>query len=84
MNREIVERIYHEAAALCVKEGKSIAWIFEDKFAELIVKKCADIAAVNTDRENVMTKLKESIGIDRTSDSIWYGATSSTANYINP
>ena len=47
MNREIVERIYHEAAASCVKEGKSIAWIFEEKFAELIVKKCADIAAVN-------------------------------------
>ena len=40
--------------------------------------------AETTDRNNVMTALKETIGIDRTIKGIWYGKNSSTSNYINP
>jgi hypothetical protein len=31
-----------------------------------------------------MKKLKETTGIDRTTDGIWYGPNSSTKNYLNP
>jgi len=37
-----------------------------------------------TDRNDVMKKLKETTGIDRTTDGIWYGPNSSTKNYLNP
>jgi hypothetical protein len=35
-------------------------------------------------REKVMSKLKESTGIDRTTLGIWYGPNSSTDDYVNP
>lgn len=37
-----------------------------------------------TNRESVMSKLKESTGIDRTNAAIWYGVASSTVDYTNP
>lgn len=41
-------------------------------------------SSVTVNRNPVMTKLKETTGIDRTSDGIWYGPNSSTDTYINP
>lgn len=37
-----------------------------------------------SNRDEVMTGLKESVGIDRTTSGIWYGANSSTDTYTNP
>lgn len=37
-----------------------------------------------TDRNSIMAKLKESTGIDRTDEGIWYGPNSSTDSYFNP
>lgn len=41
MNRNLIEKLYNEAADYCVSHaGDNPAWQWEEKFAELIVKEC--------------------------------------------
>lgn len=46
MKREIIEKLYKEAADYCVEQHKNldhvVPWMWEEKFAELIIKNCLD------------------------------------------
>jgi len=37
---DIVQRLYFKAEELCDAEGRNEAWLFERKFAELIIEEC--------------------------------------------
>ena len=46
MKRELISKLYTEAVNYCVKQGPSIsgtqmAWVWEEKFTELIVRECS-------------------------------------------
>lgn len=48
MNRELLQKLYSEAVEKCVKisnttDGASQAWLWEEKFAELIVNECVKL-----------------------------------------
>ena len=43
MNKTLIRKLYFEATAACEQLGSNDAWIFETKFAELIVKECAAV-----------------------------------------
>lgn len=40
MNKDMMRGLYYAAAEYCEQEGKPLAWIFEQKFAELIIAEC--------------------------------------------
>jgi hypothetical protein len=68
----------HKTPAVGVPE--SDIWNNKGHRVLLIKHQSTDAA----ERNNIMTALKESTGIDRTFDGIWYGPNSSTDTYTNP
>ena len=40
---DIVQRLYFKAEELCDAEGRNEAWLFERKFAELIIEECIQV-----------------------------------------
>lgn len=44
MNKEMIEGLYFAAVEYCEIEARNEAWLFEHKFAELIIKECAAVA----------------------------------------
>lgn len=52
MNRELISKLYHEAVDYCVNQGPNPdgtnrAWVWEEKFAELIVRECVSMHTKN-------------------------------------
>lgn len=45
-----IRSIYFAAVDLCVKDGRSMAWLFEKYYAELIIEECAKIADAASDQ----------------------------------
>lgn len=43
MNKDMIRGIYFAATEYCEQLGSNNAWVFEMKFAELIVKECAAV-----------------------------------------
>jgi hypothetical protein len=48
MNRELISKLYAKAVDYCVEQGPNPdgtnkAWLWEEKFAELIVQECAEL-----------------------------------------
>lgn len=43
MKQQFVERLYQEAVDACVAAGINEAWLWEQKFADLVVKEAAII-----------------------------------------
>jgi hypothetical protein len=75
MNRELLTKLYSDAVEYCVAQppnadGTSKAWLWEEKFAELIVLQCGvalnhnyppdDLLPIN----EVMHCLKEHFGVE--------------------
>jgi hypothetical protein len=53
MNQTILIRLEKEAEKMVLQipaslESEEFTWLFNEKFAELIVRECADIATINT------------------------------------
>lgn len=47
MNRDLISKLYQQAVEHCVQQGPNAdgtnrAWVWEEKFAELIVTTCTD------------------------------------------
>lgn len=36
--------LYNQAVALCIEQGSNEAWLWEKKYAELIVKECISVS----------------------------------------
>jgi hypothetical protein len=48
MNRELLTKLYNEAVEHCVSlgpnpDGTNRAWVWEEKFAELIIRECINV-----------------------------------------
>jgi hypothetical protein len=52
MNRELISKLYAKAVDYCVEQGPNPdgtnkAWLWEEKFAELIVQECVALRYTN-------------------------------------
>lgn len=69
MNRDLISKLYTQAVDFCVEQGPTPdgtnkAWVWEEKFAELIVKECAWIADHTVDRGDVPSfQIKKYFGV---------------------
>ncbi len=54
MNKDIIRGLYIAAEEYCVHENRKEAWLFEKKFAELIVKECVAVSMKSSLRSNDM------------------------------
>lgn len=55
MHKDMIRGLYIAATNYCEQEGRNEAWLFENKFAELIVKECAAVARnASNDLTNMM------------------------------
>lgn len=43
IDQKVVQGLYIAATDYCIQEGRNEAWLFEKKFAELIVNECAAV-----------------------------------------
>jgi hypothetical protein len=69
MNKELIRKMYSEATVWCEENaiGTPVAWEFEEKFAELIVRECAHVAYETTFPNGgvkAMTAIYERFGIE--------------------
>ena len=68
MNRELLKRLYDDAVSKC---NDNTAWMFEERFAELIIQECMDMcktavgnADYNTGRLHCLENIKEHFGVE--------------------
>lgn len=45
--KQVLRDLAQEATRFCINEAANKAWIWEDKFAELIIRRCAEVADEN-------------------------------------
>lgn len=55
MNRDLISKLYEQAVDHCVElgpneDGTNRAWVWEEKFAELVVRECASVLAKEMSR----------------------------------
>lgn len=69
---EVVQSLYFKAEELCEVECRNEAWLFERKFAELIIKECIQVGGPEdsyTDfwfkaKAHSVAKIKEHFGVE--------------------
>lgn len=66
MNRELISKLYAQAVDFCVEQGPNPdgtnkAWLWEEKFVELVVKECMDLT--NWDKVEMSAEQRIRLGV---------------------
>lgn len=66
---EIYKKLAKQATTYCIHLGESLPWVWEEKFAELVVKECLKVATdyeYNEDADpqyEIVYRIKEHFGV---------------------